>query len=240
VGLSHFTGPEPGPDLDAIASLRASVTVDSDGFLNIKARDARLSLRQAHDIIHVTGADVATTLGDVAARAEVALIQNRPFPRVASDLISPAAIREIPLAPLVPPLSNGERVRVPIDELFPNRDAIEWGLGADRTFAGIFTLVQVTEVVLLERAPRLLIGDPETRLLASLRRSLLQDRLELELRGVYAVERGGWFSFARASWQLRDDLRLRVGYLAVGGPRQSLFGEFGRNDEVVFQVRQAF
>jgi hypothetical protein len=101
-------------------------------------------------------------------------------------------------------------------------------------------LFQLSQIVLLENAPRLLIGDPETRLVAVLRRPILQDRVELEARGVYAVERGGWFAYPRASWLIRDDLRLGVGYLAVGGSKNSLFGQFGRNDEFVFQLRQSF
>jgi hypothetical protein len=104
----------------------------------------------------------------------------------------------------------------------------------------VFALAQVTQILLFEDAPRLLIGDPETRFVALLRRPFLQDRLELELRGVYAVERGGWFALPRASWLIRDDLRLRVGYLAIGGPRTSMFGQFGRNDEVVMQLRRSF
>ena len=47
-------------------------------------------------------------------------------------------------------------------------------------------------------------------------------------------------AFPRASYAVTDDVRLRIGYLAVGGTRSSLFGEFGRNDEVVFQLRYSF
>ena len=38
----------------------------------------------------------------------------------------------------------------------------------------------------------------------------------------------------------RDDLRLAVGYLAIGGPPDSLIGQFNENDAVLFQARWSF
>jgi len=98
----------------------------------------------------------------------------------------------------------------------------------------------VNQIVPLESTPRLLIADPETRFTALLRRRFLAERLEFEVRGVITVDFGGWFAFPRVSYLLRDDLRLRLGYLAVGGPRSSLLGQFHDNDEVVFQGRWTF
>ena len=105
---------------------------------------------------------------------------------------------------------------------------------------GFQPLLQVTQIALLESAPRLLIGDPETRVAGTLRKQWLADQLEVELRGTYAVERGGWVFFPRVSYQVRDDFRVRLGYLAVGGPRTHILGQFGDNDEVVFQGRYSF
>jgi len=70
--------------------------------------------------------------------------------------------------------------------------------------------------------------------------ALPAERLELELRGLYAISRDYWFVFPRASYLVRDDLRVRVGYLAVGGPQESVLGQFRQNDEFVFQVRYSF
>jgi hypothetical protein len=39
---------------------------------------------------------------------------------------------------------------------------------------------------------------------------------------------------------LLNDLRVRLGYLAVGGSRNSLIGEFGNDDEVVMRMRYTF
>jgi hypothetical protein len=66
------------------------------------------------------------------------------------------------------------------------------------------------------------------------------ERLELEVRSVYALERPAWVVFPRISYRVRDDLRLRLGYLAIGGTRRSLIGQFRDNDEVVMQARYSF
>lgn len=238
--LSHYSGPETGPNVD----LEPTIILESfdlqpvTNIVTLKLR-SRSELRQTHDMTHMTGVDWATTLGPTTVRAEAAYFQERHFLRDASDLFTPAAIRR-QLADRANALFSRQRARIVLPPLFPGLDAAEWGLGVDYTLASVFALAQVTQILLLEDAPRLLIGDPETRFVALLRRPFLQERFELELRGVYAVERGGWFAFPRASWLIRDDLRLRVGYLAIGGPRTSLFGQFGRNDELVMQLRQSF
>src|SRR5439155_448990 len=79
----------------------------------------------------------------------------------------------------------------------------------------------------------LVLGAPETRVVASLHKRYLGERMEAEVRGVWAFERQAWFVFPRLSYRVRDDLRLRVGYLAIGGPRLSLIGQFRNNDEFV-------
>src|SRR5207245_9666659 len=117
-----------------------------------------------------------------------------------------------------------------VADLFVRRNAVEWGVGADVLSHGVFTLLQVDRLALFEPAPRLLVNDPETRLVGLVRRSFLGDRLELELRTVWSIERGAWFAFPRVSYSLRDDLRLRLGYLALGGPSRSIIGQFRDHD----------
>jgi hypothetical protein len=60
------------------------------------------------------------------------------------------------------------------------------------------------------------------------------------VRGTYAIEREAWFVFPRVSYQVRDDLRVRVGYLGIGGPTESVIGQYRDNDEFVFQARYSF
>jgi hypothetical protein len=230
--LYHYTGPETGPDAD----LRSEVQLVSKAPLRLRAVSF---LRQAHDVIHMTGADASTALGGFTVRAEAAYFDDRPYLRLSSDLVreatAPAALAGVGRQVL-----QRGRARVPIGDLFPTLDAVEWGVGADYLIHGFTPLVQLNQIVILDRAPRLLIHDPDTRASATLRKKLLAERLELEVRGVYALERQAWYVFPRASYRVTDDLRLRLGYLALGGPRASLLGQFRGNDEFVLQARYSF
>ena len=229
--LYHYTGPETAPDAD----LRPEVRLLSRTPPRLRVVSF---LRQAHDVIHMTGADAATVLGGFTVRAEIAHFDDRPYLRFSEDLIreaqNPAVVRQY-LRSLGSP-----RFRVPIGELFPTADSVEWGVGADYVVNGWQPLLQLNQIVLLDKLPRLLIHDPETRLSGTLRKHLLADRLELEVRGTYAIEREAWYVFPRASYLVRDDFRVRLGYLAIGGPRASLIGQFRDNDEFVMQARYSF
>jgi hypothetical protein len=229
--LYHYTGPETGPDAD----LRVELLHPAGAAIPVTAESR---LRQAHDTIHMTGADAATVLGGFTVRAEVAHFDDRPYLRFSRDLIleaeNPAVVKQY-LRSLGSP-----RFRVPIGALFPTADSVEWGVGADYVVNGWQPLLQLNQIVLLDKLPRLLIHDPETRLSGTLRKHLLADRLELEVRGTYAIEREAWYVFPRASYLVRDDVRVRLGYLAVGGPRASIIGQFHDNDEFVIQARYSF
>jgi hypothetical protein len=229
--LYWYTGPETAPDAD----LPADLVLTSTRPLRIRADSF---LRQAHDTTHMLGGDGSTALGGFTLRAEVAYFDDRTYLREASNLIpSPA---ELPVRRIGRELLQTGRAPVPIGTLFPSLDSVEWGVGADYLVHGWQPLVQLNQIALLEPAPRLLISNPDTRLSGTLRKNVLADRLELEVRGTYAIEREAWFVFPRASYLVRDDLRVRLGYLAIGGPRASLLGQFRDNDEVVFQARYSF
>jgi len=230
--LYHYTGPETGPDADLLPEVRLVSTTP----LRLRAVSF---LRQAHDVIHMTGADASSALGGFTVRAEAAYFDNRPYLRPSSDLVrqatAPATVEQVARQVL-----RQGHARVPLGDLFPSLDSVEWGIGADYLIHGFMPLLQLNQIAILERAPRLLIHNPETRLSGTLRKKLLAERLELEAKGTYAIERQAWYVFPRASYLVTDDLRLRLGYLAIGGPRASLLGQFRENDEVVLQARYSF
>jgi hypothetical protein len=255
VDLYHYTGPETGAD----ATVRVGIVSHRDPFpssggspadprtLDLQLRAASF-LRQEHSTIHMTGADWSMVLGGAAIRAEAAFFDDRPYLRVASDLFSPAALRTVPISPtfIDQALRRGCsghapcRGQVGVGDLFPPLDSFEWGVGADYLIHGFFPLLQVNQIVLLESAPRLVINDPETRFTAVVRRRLMSERLELEARLVYALERHSWLAFPRVTYMVTDDLRVRLGYLAIGGERDHLIGQYRDNDEFVIQARYSF
>jgi hypothetical protein len=222
----YYMGPETLPD----ARLTATV-FDAPRFSVVS------DLVQEQDTIHMFGADTAFVIGPVSVRAEATYFLDRPYLRPGTDVVREAQAMYF----ANPPPAIGPRgYRIPMPPLFVDRDAVEWGVGADTVWDGFRPLVQVSQIVLLQDAPQLLIGQPETRVTALVRKPVWQERVELEVRTVYSIESGGWFALPRVTYVPRDDLRLQVGYLAVGGLVESMIGQFGRNDEVVFDVRWSF
>src|SRR5262249_51518947 len=158
-----YTGPETGPDLD----LEPTVFLTSSARtpLRIESR-----LVQAHDTIHMTGADAATAFGGFTLRVEVAQFFDRPYLRVASDLFTPAALAQLPLHHIREELLAHGSAAVPLGDLFPQQNSVEWGAGIDYLWNGWQPILQVNQFVLLDRAPRLLLNDPETRLTGIVRK----------------------------------------------------------------------
>ncbi|HJQ82661.1 MAG TPA: hypothetical protein VKA21_01190, partial [Candidatus Binatia bacterium] len=238
--LYHYTGPETGPDADLVVDVLHPPGMPPGSYIHPRAE---AFLHQAHDVIHMTGADASMVLGGFTLRAEAAHFVDRPYLRVGRDVVAAGQARIVPERVVARFGRHPRRLRFRLHQfpdLFPSLDSVEWGLGADYLIHGWQPLLQLNQIVLLDEAPRLLIGDPETRLTGTLRKRVLGDRLELEVRALYALERGGWFAFPRVSYDVRDDLRVRLGYFMIGGPRTSLLGQFGRNDEVVIQARYSF
>jgi len=220
--LYYYAGPETGPN----ARLTAEVFSPATGLL-IESR-----FRQEHDTIQMVGADSAFVVGPVSIRTEAAYFLGRPYLRRGSDVTREAVDRFLD--------TGGGDGPAWVPDLFVDRDAFEWGIGADGVWKGVRPLVQISQIVLTERAPRLLIGDPETRVTVHVRKPIFQERVELELRGVHCFESGGWFWLPRVAYVPRDDLRLRVGFLAIAGDKNSMIGQFKDNDQVVFDVRWSY
>src|SRR5262249_40742777 len=111
--LSHYTGPETGPDLQTFADVSATRQ-------GLRA-DARIT--QAHDFMHMTGADVAMPLGGFTVRAEAAWFVGRPYLRQGRDLL--ASVLESPeTCSLLAQVARGRRVAVPLPPLFPSLDSV--------------------------------------------------------------------------------------------------------------------
>jgi hypothetical protein len=230
--LSHYTGPETGPNaaLQIIAFDRPSEGLD------IRAA-ARLA--QTHSVMHMTGASAASPIGPFTVRAEAAWFVNHAYLRPAGDVVDPVIAAGVSQEKARSVL-GGRPVGVQLQPLFPRLDSVEWGIGADTLWRGFHPLLQLNQIVLLGNAPRLLIANPETRLSGTLSRRFAGDRLEIDLRAAWEIERGSLYLFPRVSYQVMENLWVRAGYLAITGTPNSLFGQFRDNDEVVFQARMTF
>ena len=238
--LYHYTGPETAPVVALQPELYLPAGMRPPGASPRLSIGAVSRLVQERRRIHMTGADLATTVGGFTLRAELAWFVDRPYLRVASDLLTDSALRRIDRH--VPTtLARRGRAAVDLGELFPTHDTIEWGVGADYLWNGWLPLLQINQIAFLDDPhERLLVDAPETRLTGSLKKKFFDERIEFELRTAFGIARGWWFVMPRIGYRVRDDLRVRIGYLAIGGPRASYLGQFAANDEVTFQVQYSY
>ena len=120
-------------------------------------------------------------------------------------------------------------------------DTVEWGLGIDYLYEGWTPLVQVNQTYVRDypRVP-LLISEVETRLLFVLRKSFFADRLDMELITMQGLAKGYTMSISRFTYELTDNLRIRLGYLVLAGSRQTIIGQYKSNDEGFVQLRYSY
>ena len=229
MSLYHYSGPTNRPNAELVGDLFARSLSGCPDLV------ADVAVRQTSSGIHMTGFSASTVIGAATLRAEAAFFQDQVYLRSANELADDtiANLSESEITRISDELLASGRATLEIPDLVLRSDSVEWGVGADYLWNGFFGLLQLNQTVLFESAAALLISNPSTQITALGRRAFLSDRLELELRGVYSFEKGDWLLFPRLSYVVTDALRLRAGFLALGGPANSIFGQFGSNDEPV-------
>ena len=98
----------------------------------------------------------------------------------------------------------------------------------------------MTQTVVLDNDVDLLISDRETRIAATVRRRLLDDRLEAELLGLYGIQGVYGLGHVRITYDVTDALDLRIGYLLIEGHRDSFLGQYKANDQGYVRMRFSF
>jgi hypothetical protein len=214
------------PTVDDLAQLESTAV--------LRPRSARMRL---------VGGDVALPLAGFTTRAEWAFGMDRLVPRSTAELLgldNLAATLQPQLAEVIAGLLRGEDVPVDLGPLFVQRDVFEWGLGADYAWQGWVPLLQINQSIVLDNDLTLLVPDVDTRLLAALRRSFIDETLATELVAVQGFERSYTTLQLRATYSFTDDFWVRAGYLMIAGTSNSFIGEYKDNDEVFVQARYSF
>lgn len=228
--LVYFDGYDTAPNFDVPVKL--DLTRDDPTTRTFEAT-ALTELRPSYQRTRALGADGAIPFGAATVRAEAAWKFRRPYPFAVSQITNqilddPDARRR---------LLAGETLDFPA---FVERDAVEWGIGADYLVHGFLPLVELYQVLLLHNDRDLLVKNVDTRLSANLRKLWMADRLESQILAVWGIESGYELVRAQLTYAMTDHVQLRAGILGVWGSRNSLIGEFNRNSEAFARVRYSF
>jgi len=247
--LLYYGGPETAPAFDfttSVFSPSARAKIDMGVMPDIgdlADLSATAVLTPRFGRIQLVGGDVSFPFHGFTVRGELAFGFDRFVPRSTADLIgldNIGAVVRPNLQQIVAGLLAGETVPIDLGQLFVRRDVIEWGAGVDYAIDGWVPVLQINQSAVLDNDLNLLVPDVDTRLLAALRRSFFDDRLAGELVGVQGLERSYTTLQLRATYSFTDHFWVRAGYLFIAGTRNSVIGEYNRNDEVFVQARYSF
>jgi hypothetical protein len=223
--LSYFHGFDPQPAFNLTAT-----AFGNPAHLNDLSAITTLSPAFRH--IDAGGGDVAYAFDRLTVRGEGAFISGRPFPRNLQTLVSdPNMIADSIVTALRQLGSGAASANVALPQAYAVHDAVEWGLGADYTYAGYLLLLQVNQTDVLHNHVELLIKDVDTRFVANLRKSFFAETLQAQLVAVQAVESDYTILRPRLRYQLTDAVAAEAGYLFIAGRSQSLGGQYKRNDQ---------
>lgn len=227
--VAWFDGYDPTPNFDVPVRLRPGLP----GAPGATPVAAETTLVPAYRRFRSIGADGARAFGPFTVRAEAAFRFRRPWP-FAVDQVT----RRILADPtLVQALLRGDTVDVPS---WVERDAIEWGIGADTIFHGWMPLLELYQVAILRNDVRLLVRDVDTRITANLRRRWFGDRVESQFVFVEGFEGNYRLLRAQLAWDATDGLQLVAGVLGIWGDRDTLIGQYAGRGEFFGRIRYSF
>ncbi|HZR71112.1 MAG TPA: DUF1302 family protein [Burkholderiales bacterium] len=229
VALVYYDGFDPAPNFSV--PVRVAVGEAEPGA--VVPVTAFTQLVPAYRRFRSLGADAATPVGPLTVRAEAAWRFRRPYPSAVQEITN--QILGDPA--LVDHLVRGETVEVPA---FAERDAVEWGIGADTVLDGFVPLVELYQLILLHNDRRLLVRDVDTRLAANLRKRWMSDRLEGQLIALWGIESGYELLRGQLAYEVREGVQVVAGVLGIFGDRNSLIGQYDRNSEAYARIRYTF
>jgi len=186
------------------------------------------------------GSAAATTVGPFGLRAEVAFLKNQLFSRdLVKEVTVPSLVDELLLS--IGSLERGgRRVPVQLPPLEVASDTVRSGASIDWTILKTVFIAQVNQTNILHPSRNLVTPPSETRALLTVRRSFLDNDLQLTVSGLYSIQGGDSFLEPTLQYRWNDHLSLTVGNLFIAGPRGTFLGEFKDNKEVFLRLRTSF
>lgn len=244
-GFSFYDGAETATDFSLEARAQCSDPTLVNGVCDASQLDATGILRPRFDRMRTIGADAAFQIAGVTGRFEAVYGMDRHFPRPASDLLTYSALRNslgtgTDLANLLVQLAGGRQVPITLEDLYLTRDAVQWGLGVDTIWRGFQPILQVNQLFVLDNDVRLLVPDVDTRITFVVRKGFLDDTLTTEVSVVQGLERSYTSAIFKIAYAITDNLRIRAGYLAIAGSRNSVIGQYHDNDQGFLQLRYSY
>jgi hypothetical protein len=174
-------------------------------------------LEPRHPRLHIVGATLGKSFEPVVVRAEAALSVGKRYET--TDPLDPDGV-----------------VR---------RDTLDWLVGVDYTFFGtVDTALQVSQKVLMGSATNLtrpgVAAEVTTSLSLRVTTGFFDNTLNPTVLFIVGVNRGDFRLSPRLDYLVSESITLSLGADLFEGPRQTLYGQFDRNDRVTLTTTWRF
>lgn len=227
--LMFFDGYDPAASFDVPVALQLGAIENG-----VQQATAFTQLRPAYRRFQSIGGDASSVFGGFTTRFEAAWRFRRPYPREVQSLTGDIVGDPVRTGKLI----DHDTVTL---NAFAERDAAEWGIGADYLVDGWLPLLELYQIILLHNDTPLLIRNVDTRITASLRKAWLEgETLETEIVGLWGIESGYEMVRAEATYAVTDDIAAQLGVLGIWGDARSLIGEFKANSQAYGRLSYSF
>ena len=220
--LVAYEGYDPAPNFEVPIRMLAPPALSTTDTLAI---EADTELRPAYRRFTSFGGDLALEAFDWTFRGEGALQLGRPFPMSIEQVTQRLLADPVAVARLV----DGETIS---RDAYAQRDALNWGVGADTFFGPWMPLIELTQTALLDNQIPLLVPNIDTRLALRLGRTFLDETVDAEVMALQAFEQGAGLARLRAGWTFAPGTRIEAGIVGLWGSENSLLGQYHRNSEI--------
>lgn len=221
--LSYYNGYDPQPNFSAAIRVRPDESLPAGGLA------AEVAIQPAYERFQSVGGGAAFEWASFTWRTEMAWRFQRPWAMTLTEVQRRVEEDPATLARLV----AGDEVVVPA---FVERDAFEWGLGADTFFFDdLQAILELHQTVLVNNDVPLLVRNVDTRIAMNLRKPWWDERIETQLVALFGIEAGYQLVRFEADFEVTEMVRFEAGVLGVWGTANSLIGQYRDNDQVFFR-----
>ncbi len=182
------------------------------------------------------GGAISAPVGPIGLRGEFAVQHNALFSKDLTSLVNEEASTEV-INLVEQALHIAGPGRIPL--MIP-ADAVQSGIAADYAFETWYFEFQINQSNIMTNQTGLIEPKFETRLIPTISKSFLRNTLHLTVSGLYSLQARYWFFEPLLAYDYSDRLTITVGGLMLGGPLDTVIGQFAGNDEAFVRIRYSF
>jgi hypothetical protein len=182
------------------------------------------------------GGAASAPVGPVGVRAEFAFQQNALFSKDLTSLVTQTAnagvlnLAEQALGIAGPELYN----------LMIPANAVQSGISADYAYGTWYFEFQINQSNIMTNQTGLIEPKFETRLIPTIEKSFFRNTVHFTVNGLYSLQARYWFFEPLLAYNYSDSTTITLGGLMLGGPLDTVLGQFPGNDEAFVRIVYAF